>query len=1008
NDLLLESKELDKSNAVEILDETQTTYPYPQTFNTQDLSNYKYKYTMNTKFFTPSDEGLMKFKVVVTDNAGNVSVLERTFYKDITAATVTDFTFTPTDHIEGTSKPVNVETTDYGYYFKESANVTITATDNKHLSNNEAVSGLQSITYVAEDVVNGNKIQASDVAVDGKNQITLTIPANFKGQLYAYASDKLGQSAVDYASNKHQDAGLHLPGEYDSDNENGKGKEIVYKADGPYKGYVHPSGSIIENGAQHFETSNILITAPNPVGTEDHSSAYSYNTQMDKDPAYNSGQMVPLYNGNVNFELNVEDSYSGIREITWTVIEDGQDKSSQTVNVDKNGDLSGKNDGWNIRKTEHNLVTQMNTSVTVSGNYNDMVIRVDLTDRAGNQSYDYYMFGIDTTIPTINVTYDNNNGDSIGAKGENHAFYNANRIATITVTERNFDPARVNIHATSNGGAMPVGLSWSDNIAGGNGDGSTHVAQIVYAEDADYTFTMDCKDRAEWGNSGIDYGGSLTPENFTVDKTAPVVTVTYDNNNGANGKYFNANRVATITVQEHNFDVNRIKIPITAMLDGQGIAVPGISWSGSGDTHYGTVAFNTDGDYTLNVTEERDMAGNSFAGANYTATAAQDFTVDTHIVKPVIRGVEKEHAYKDDFEIGFDITDINFDTDKIQLLRTRYDKKDEDVTAEFLTHISRTAKGDIAGGNTIEKKQEYDGVYTLNLAITDKATNKESESITFSVNRFGSVYVYDSYLTSIMNGYVKKVDQSLIITEYNPDHLLQNSLQIQATRDSSPIKKLDYTVSPAISKETAVGSSGWYEYRYAINTENFSKDGIYAMTIASKDEAGNQPENTNYPDKNILFRVDSVKPELLSVTGLEKDTINAVETDVKYQAFDAIGLADVSVYVNDKRVKYMNTFDDLTSYIGDFTINEGVGQNVKIVLKDKAGNVMNTADADFKVDYPFERIVTVSTNFFVRWFANMYRTIGTIAVGVAGIGVCVFLLVKSGKGKKNKDAESTK
>lgn len=964
----------------------------------------KDRYVINTTGIAPDENGEYRIKVTVTDNANNVSTLNRTFYKDITAATVTDFTFTPTEHVEGTNKPINAVETDYGYYFREAADVTITATDNKYTQDHEAVSGLASITYVAKDI-DGPIISGKDVAVDGNGKVKFTIPANFKGQIYAYATDKLGQSADKVVSGAFSDAGLHWPAGYDSD---GADNKIVIQKDGPYPGYVHPSGSIIENSAQHHETSDIQITAPAPVGSEDHAASYSHTTQMDKEPAYDASQMVPLYNGGFNFGISVSDTYSGIREITWTVIEGGADQSKATVTVQNDGNLTGDEDGWSINKQDENLVTRMSTSIPVSGNYNDMVLRVDLTDRSGNQSYDYYMFGIDTTVPTINVSYDNNNGDSIGAKEANHAYYNADRVATITVTERNFDPARVNVHATSNGGAMPVGLSWSDSQAGGNGDGSTHVAQIVYSDDADYTFTMDCMDRANWTNSGIDYGGSLTPENFTVDKTLPIVTVTYDNNDAANGKYFKANRTATITVQEHNFDVNRMTTQITAMLDGQGIGVPGVSWSGGGDTHYGTVAFTTDGDYTLNVTEARDAAGNTFAGPNYSATAAQDFTVDTKIEKPVIRGVENEHAYKDDFAIGFDILDINFDTDTIQLLRTRYDKKDEDVTADFLTHISRTDKGDMADGNTIEKKQDYDGIYTLNLTVTDKATNTENATVTFSVNRFGSVYVYDSYLSSILDGYVKKVDQGLVITEYNPDRLLQNSLQLQATRDSAPMKDLRYTVSPAISNTATVGDSGWYQYRYSITADNFAKDGIYAVTVASKDEAGNQPENTNYPDKDILFRVDSVAPELVSVTGLEKDTINAINAKVEYKAFDAIALDEVSVYVNNDRVDYINTFEDLTTYSGEFSIGEGVRQNIRLVLKDKAGNVMNTADAGFKVSFPFERMVTVSTNPFVRWFSNIYRTVGTTAVGVIAIGVCTYLLLRKGKGKGSRDDESTK
>ncbi|MEG1618910.1 MAG: hypothetical protein RR335_05025, partial [Eubacterium sp.] len=226
NDLLLESKELDKSNAVEISGGTQTTYP--QTFNTQDLSSYKY--TINTKSFTPSDEGLMKFKVVITDNAGNVSTIEeKQLYKDITAATVTDFKFTSKGNND---KPVNVETTDYGYYFKEDTEVTITATDDKY-SKDQAISGLQSITYVAESVekdADGNQIRINGVEnVNKNNQITFKITKDFKGQIYAYATDKLRQSAVEVVSGIYKNAGLQWPQDYEKD-----GNKIVIR-EGLYK-----------------------------------------------------------------------------------------------------------------------------------------------------------------------------------------------------------------------------------------------------------------------------------------------------------------------------------------------------------------------------------------------------------------------------------------------------------------------------------------------------------------------------------------------------------------------------------------------------------------------------------------------------------------------------------------------------------------------------------------------------------------------------------------------------
>ncbi len=47
----------------------------------------------------------------------------------------------------------------------------------------------------------------------------------------------------------------------------------------------------------------------------------------------------------------------------------------------------------------------------------------------------------------------------------------------------------------------------------------------------------------------------------------------------------------------------------------------------------------------------------------------------------------------------------------------------------------------------------------------------------------------------------------------------------------------------------------------------FASDGVYKIAVSSRDATGNSPENINYDDKTILFRVDSTAPEITSVTG---------------------------------------------------------------------------------------------------------------------------------------------
>ena len=80
--------------------------------------------------------------------------------------------------------------------------------------------------------------------------------------------------------------------------------------------------------------------------------------------------------------------------------------------------------------------------------------------------------------------------------------------------------------------------------------------------------------------------GTVTAKSFTIDKTAPTITVSYDNNSARNGNYYKADRTATVTIIEHNFDVNRVNVSFSA----DDKKLPNMSgWSSSGDQHTATM-----------------------------------------------------------------------------------------------------------------------------------------------------------------------------------------------------------------------------------------------------------------------------------------------------------------------------------------------------------------------------------------------------------------------------------
>jgi hypothetical protein len=218
------------------------------------------------------------------------------------------------------------------------------------------------------------------------------------------------------------------------------------------------------------------------------------------------------------------------------------------------------------------------------------------------------------------------------------------------------------------------------------------------------------------------------------------------------------------------------------------------------------------------------------------------------------------------------------------------------------------------------------------------------------------------------------------------------------------LEATETAVTPEISDNVSVGTSGWYQYEYTIDQANFASDGVYKISVSSKDNTGNTPENTNYEDKIILFRVDSTAPEINSITGLENSIINATGVNVKYTVYDTIALQSVAVYVDGQQVDSITEFgDDLNNYSGDFSLEENSSaQTVRLVVTDKAGNVTDTESSSFSSAYAFNSKVTVSTNMFVRWYANKPLFWGSIIGFVVILGGIFFLIVLLKRKKREK------
>lgn len=752
----------------------------------------------------------------------------------------------------------------------------------------------------------------------------------------------------------------------------------VYKKVTDYAGnvsYISTNGVILDDRA-----AQIVITTPNTA----------------------SG----IYNSDVSIGVQVTDpkeASSGIKEVTYEVYNLGE--------ITQRGVLYHF-DNTNPKLSD--LVNEVSSRIVVESaknNSNNVIVKVNVVDNAGNSSSESKTIMIDITKPAISVSYDNNTADtSFGDK----VFFKENRTATISVVERNFNPNLVNLSITNEHGAVPQLSGWTlSNSGSGNGDGTTYTAHVVFTEDGDYTFDIACSDLVGNTHSGVNYNNSLAPQAFTVDKTAPVIEVVYDNNDVKNGEYYKQERVATVRIREHNFETSRIQTEITASHDGVTVNAPTISnWSSSGDVHTATVRYVGDALYKFNISYV-DMAGNQ---AN--EFAEQSFYVDKTLPEVEISGIVNESANNSTGNIGFVISayDVNFDQ-FVPVVEVVYMENGKLVTKKITDEVGEIT--DVKNGKLYTVNNlEADGIYTIKCTVVDKAGNAftqvslqnkngafdkknvtpNKELVLFSVNRNGSTYNMSASTKELVQTYyVKYVGNDVVIEEINSDELEEYSITLNG---KNLVENQDYTVS-------IEGSKGeWMKYTYTIKKSLFDKEGEYRIVVSSKDKAGNNAYN-DVKGTNIDFVVDRTAP-VVTVTGManngryqvDKQLVTIMPSD------DGGALKSVLVRLVDDDGNVIRELlnlsgDELDKALADgagkltFEIEEGLYQNVEILCEDYSVGDTNSGSNEYAEVFSN---VSVSTSRIKILWAN--KTLRYFVFGGAGVMAGFFFLILFKRRKK--------
>lgn len=621
--------------------------------------------------------------------------------------------------------------------------------------------------------------------------------------------------------------------------------------------------------------------------------------------------------GQVVLRINATDLTNGVKAIVWEVAsEKGKQEALNGRISFCQGEFDEKDGTWELEDgTDYPKIVNGEVKIALEElNVNNVTVTIKMIDFSGNQTAEEVIFSVDRSAPVIVVEFDEALPDE-----EYTSIYSCKRTAKIAITDRNLDASQLSVNITNSEGTVPEVAEWGFSVDEENPAFTTCTTNVTFDMDGDYTMAIRCRDLAGHSAENMDI-----PE-FTIDMTKPEMVVTYQNREVRNGRYYNAPQVIQIQITEHNFTSDRVAI--------SGQSSPVLSeFRSEGNVHTAVILCNTDGEYQFDFTYT-DKAGN--AGEKY---SSESFCIDMTIPVIEITEVENYSANNGTVAPKVAVSDVNLDDTSVEITITGANHGE--VVLESVTYLQE--RGKVFSFSDIPRGQEWDDMYTLTVVVEDFAGNVNTKSIVFSVNRFGSVYVFSDSLKTIAGNYIQD-EVAVKLTEINVDSLEPASIRVVVDQNGS-VRDLEEGEDYQVTEVDGKGS--WHQYEYNIDKGVFSGDGRYIVTVYSVDEAGNLNENRDETKQaEIRFGVDKTMPNIIPINVQSQTMYHADEIVAAVAVNDNLVLQDVQVFVGGESCEVTKIRDN---YLFRITTADDY-QKVTIVAQDAAGNRTNYVLTDILV-----------------------------------------------------------
>ncbi|WP_216830384.1 Ig-like domain-containing protein [Alkalihalobacterium elongatum] len=542
--------------------------------------------------------------------------------------------------------------------------------------------------------------------------------------------------------------------------------------------------------------------------------------------------------------------------------------ASATIEALKDGKAFTLKDKQAFTLSNDKLTATWKHEFTEDGDY-ELTVTATEAHKNGNtyEALGPIAFTVDGTVPKLTIAGldPNDNGDTI---------YNFAQQVGLTVIDKNIRANKIDVTVTKDGQPYELnGLKWTATE-----DGQGLTADYEFKAEGIYQLTFNATDEA--GNRA----NEETKANFTIDKTAPKLTI--DSNGTALRNTYNAEEAKNgvpvkIKIEDATLDLAKTQVSITK----NGKDYLNVSKDSSPSLHLNEMKSVATFEYTFEENGSYEIAVEATDYFEKESKKSAAFTLDrdpptlsvTYVDGDEEKDINNKDQFKQDKVVRFTVSDNNIDEDTIELTVLKQDLQDSEASLYLTLDSEQLTKTVTENAIVYEYPFADDGVYEVQFSAADSVGNHQGKGRGNGRNKQETVelepfiFTIDTEKPAIkvsgldtLAGHKYYAEAKNVTISIEDLTLDEEQTAIKVTKDGEAYISINVPEeddTDAFTRKRTNHLSG--DNMIAELKQSFKTDGTYVIYAGATDQLGHSnPEDGAALQELVQFTIDQTVPDI--------------------------------------------------------------------------------------------------------------------------------------------------